>query len=197
MKIPYVDDDDSVMYGGDVLLDQLQSTNKQWFLIHGHAHVPHLTYASSSIFAPVVLSAGSVAAKTYQAKGGVARNQIHHISIALEKMEATGAQILGSVTSWTWAFENGWERASGTEVLPHKTGFGYRLDAMQTRDTIMSKAKSVAPRLLSWSEVLTDNPKLAYITPDDQASLVELLKAQGLRVELDEIGVLSKLEWPQ
>lgn len=195
IKVPFVEDGDSVMVGGDILIDHLKSTDRQWLVIHGHAHAPHLAYADANQLAPVLLSAGSVAAKTSRVKGGHARNQIHHISIPLEQIEQSGAQLFGRVTSWAWAFENGWVRSSGTGVLPHETGFGYRFDMVQTRDKIVAMAKERAPELLFWTDVLNAIPKLVFLSPEDHAVLLKSVTAIGVKIEKNEYGIPLKLEW--
>ena len=195
IKVPFVDDGNSMMIGGDILIDHLKGTDKQWLVIHGHAHAPHLAYADANQLAPVLLSAGSVAAKTSRVKGGHARNQIHHISIPLDKVEQWGAQIFGRVTSWVWAFENGWVISGGTGVLPYQTGFGYRFDIVQIRDMIVAMAKGRTPELLSWTEVLNEIPKLVYLSPDDHAALVKSITATGVKIEKNEFGIPLKLEW--
>jgi Calcineurin-like phosphoesterase len=196
VKIPFVDDNDSFMLGGDVLIDHLKSTNKQWLVIHGHEHVPHLMYADADQFSPVVLSAGSVAAKTWRVKGGFARNQFHHVSIELPKIEPAGTQIFGKVTSWTWAFENGWQPSEGVGVLPHRAGFGYRFDAIQVRDYIVSTARQAAPQLLPWDAIVNAYPKLPYLIPDDHRDLLVMVRNAGVRIELDPFGIPTRLEWP-
>jgi hypothetical protein len=184
------------MIGGDKLLDDLKGTGKQWLIVHGHQHVPHLMYADADPFSAVILSAGSVAAKTWRVKGGIARNQIHHVSIDLAHIEASGSQLLGRITSWTWAFELGWVGSAGPGVIPFKTGFGYRFDPMAVRDAVVHAAKDASPHLLSWKDVVHANPKLRYLIPSDQLSLVRLIRDQGVKVEIDEYGVPTKLEWP-
>jgi hypothetical protein len=183
------------MIGSNILLDTLKSTGKQWFVMHGHEHAPYLMYSDADFFAPVVLSAGSVAAKTWRVKGGHARNQIHHVSIPLSKIEPAGVQVFGQVTSWTWTFENGWKEASGDGGIPYKSGFGYRFDGAEMRDRIVAKAKAASPRLLPWVEVLRERPKLEYIVPPDRDALVSLLKGQGISFEFDTFGVPTRLEW--
>jgi hypothetical protein len=195
VKIPFVDDGNSMMLGGDILIDHLKSTDKQWLVIHGHAHVPNLAYADAGQTAPVILSAGSVAAKTARAKGGYARNQIHHVSIPLNRIEHSGTQLFGRVTSWSWAFENGWVKSSGTGVLPYQTGFGYKFDLVQTRDNIVAMAKARAPELLFWADVLQEIPKLVFLAPDDHTALLRSLSIIGVKIEKDEFGIPVKLEW--
>lgn len=196
IKLPYVEEGNSVMVGGDKLLDVLKSTGKQWLLIHGHEHVPHIMYADASTFSPVILSSGSVAAKTWRVKGGQARNQIHHISIDLDNTEASGAQLLGQMISWTWAYENGWQAARGIGIIPHKCGFGYRFDPLGIRDWIAEEAKKQAPSLLLWENVIAAHPKLPFITPSDKEDLIKLVRSKGIKVECDDFDIPSKLEWP-
>lgn len=196
IKLPYVDDGNSIMIGGDKLLDVLKSTGKQWLVIHGHQHVPNLMYADSSTFAPVVLSAGSVAAKTWRMKGGPARNQIHHVALDLSQTEVSGVQILGQVTSWTWAYENGWQAARGSGIIPYKSGFGYRFDPLAMRDWVVKEAKQKAPQLLLWEDVVRAYPKLPFVTPSDREDLIKLIRDTGAKVECDQFDMPTKLEWP-
>jgi hypothetical protein len=81
-------------------------------------------------------------------------------------------------------------------VLPHQTGFGYRFDAIQTRDEIVAKAKETHPQLLLWADVVAANPKLPYLAPDDLLSLLKLISIAGVKIEVDGLGIPQKLEWP-
>ena len=105
---PWIEDGGSVMLGGEKLIEALKSTEQQWIVVHGHQHVPHLAYADASPFAPVVLSSASVAAKTYPVKGGYPRNQIHMVEVPVERLDPSGEEVLGTVTSWSWAAQLGW-----------------------------------------------------------------------------------------
>jgi hypothetical protein len=184
------------MIGGMELLDDLRDSGKQWLVIHGHQHVPHLMYADAAPFSPVVLSAGSAAAKTWRVKGGHARNQIHHISIDLSKIEEGGSQIFGQITSWAWAFESGWVAAEGTGVIPYKSGFGYRFDPQAVRDTIVAAARAAHPNLLSWEQLTKANEKLHYLLPSDRAALIRMVREKGIKIEVDAFGIPIKMESP-
>jgi 3',5'-cyclic AMP phosphodiesterase CpdA len=191
---PYLEDD-SRMIGGHELLDTFKSTKKQWLVIHGHQHVPLLSYSDADPFAPVVLSSGSVAAKTYRVKGGHARNQIHHISIALSEMERTGLEVLGRVRSWSWAYEHGWQKASPDGGIPYKCGFGYRFDPRELRDQLAAEVQSAYPRVVDWREVVDRHPRLDYLAPGDRKALIEMIEAKGVAVELDPFAMPTRLEW--
>jgi hypothetical protein len=195
IKHPYIDDGNSLMIGGDMLIDTLKETKKQWLIVHGHQHTPYLSYADATAFAPTVLSAGSVSAKTYRVKGGHPRNQIHHIAIPVSSIEPGGVEILGRVTTWTWAFEQGWQNATPDGGIPYQSGFGYRFSAVDTRDKIVLAAKKVSPQLLNWSEVIANAPKLNYLVPQDREDLISMLKALSVGVEVDTYGTPIRLEW--
>jgi 3',5'-cyclic AMP phosphodiesterase CpdA len=195
VKLPYIEDGNSIMIGGGELIDTLKMTKRQWLILHGHQHVPYLTYADSDPFAPVVLSAGSVSARTFPLKGTHPRNQVHHISIPLSEMEAGGVDLFGRVTSWSWINTGGWQRAQLDAGIPYHSGFGYRFDAKQTRDEIVTMAKST--NLLDWRTVSQQIPKLDFVVPNHLQSLLSMIEDKGVAIERGQFGIPLRLEFKQ
>lgn len=195
VKHPRIDDGGSLMINSGLLIEALKSTGKQWLVIHGHQHAPFLSYGDASPLAPVILSSGSVAVKTTRTTGGQARNQIHHLHIDLDKMEGSGAEILGEMTTWSWGFENGWEKATSDGGITFNSGFGYRPSTIDLRNEIKAAAQNKAPLLLNWSEVLSSHPRLKNIIASDRAILIKLLEAGGVAVEQDKYENPRRLEW--
>lgn len=193
IKLPFVPDGNSVMVGGTELISALKSTKRQWLVVHGHQHYPNLTYSDADTFAPVVLSAGSVAARTFPVLGTHPRNQIHHVSIPLAKMDASGSDLFGEVRTWSWIQALGWQQAAADAGIPYKSGFGHRFDVRQVRDRIVAIAKS--QDLVDWSRILDEYPNLDYLVPEHLQSLLHFVEQAGVRIEKDQYGLPRKLEY--
>lgn len=194
---PWIEDANSYMVGGDKLVEALKETGRQWLVVHGHQHVPRLSYADGTPLAPVVLSAGSVAAKTYPVQGVHPRNQIHHICVDVSAMDASGAELLGTVTSWTWAVGIGWRPASADGGLPSVCGFGYRPVALELRDRLVAQTKASPNGVQRWSEIVAKEPKLKYITHEDLRQVLRMVETAGVTVDWDRNDAPRQLEWPQ
>jgi len=197
VRHPRIDDGGSLMINAGLLIEVLKETGKQWLVIHGHQHTPFISYGDAAPLSPVILSAGSVSVKTHRTIGGQARNQFHHLHIDLDNMEKSGVEILGEMTSWSWAFEYGWQKASSDGGISFKSGFGYRPNAIEVRDKVKTAAKAKAPGLLNWAEVLASHPRLKHMIAPDRQTLVKLLEADGVQVEVDKFDNPTRLEWRQ
>jgi 3',5'-cyclic AMP phosphodiesterase CpdA len=191
---PWIEDGGSVAKGGELLVEMLKESGKRWLIVHGHQHVPHLSYADASPFAPVVLSAGSVAAKTYLVRGKHARNQIHHIKLNPNDSSANGVHLFGQVRSWTWSPHIGWTRAQRDAGLPYICGFGFRKDLTEVRDQLLAVANKAPNRLVRWEELIGEEPRLYNMMPDDQEGLIKIIKEKGGKVQFDDQGQPSYLE---
>jgi 3',5'-cyclic AMP phosphodiesterase CpdA len=191
---PWIEDGGSVAKGGELLVELLKDSGKRWLIIHGHQHVPHLSYADASPFAPVVLSAGSVAAKTYLVRGKHARNQIHHINLDPNDSGANGVHLFGQVRSWTWSPHIGWTRAQRDAGLPYICGFGFRKDLTEVRDQLLGVASKAANKLARWDELLAAEPRLHNMMPEDHEGLIKIIKEKGGKVQFDDRGHPSFLE---
>lgn len=192
IKLPFVEDGNSLMIGGTELIEALKLTERQWLIVHGHQHVPHLTYSDSDPFAPVVLSSGSVAARTFAMRGTHPRNQIHHISIPLSKMEGGGAELFGRVLTWSWINTSGWQRAHPDAGIPYQSGFGYRFDVTKMRDDIVQMVKTT--NLLDWKAVVAQYPKLSFVVPKHLSNLLSMIEKKNVAIEYGAFGIPLRLE---
>lgn len=193
-KHPWIEDGGSIASGADKLIELLKDTERQWLIIHGHEHVPHLSYADGTPFAPIVLSSGSIAAKTYRVRGGHPRNQVHHIAIDRARTAANGVNLLGEVRSWTWTPEVGWGRASKSDGLPYLSGFGFRTDLTALRDKITSVIATLPGRLAKWAVLQSVEPSMRFLSPEDFEGLLAMLRGKGVSVQYDNDGQPSYLE---
>lgn len=194
-QLPWIQDGNSVMLGADKLIELFKQTAQQWLIIHGHQHVPHISYADASTFAPIILSSASVAAKTYSVRGTTARNQMHHITIDASLIDKTGANIKGQIRSWNWIPSLGWRPATAEGGLPFKSGFGLRSDMVALRNTVSSVAKMHKGNLTRWDDIRSLQPDIDYLTPEHLSELVTLLEKDGVIVEKDTSGIPRNLEW--
>lgn len=80
-KHPWRTHDGSHIENGPTLLKVLEDTGRQWLIIHGHEHLPDVSYSSGGSLAPIVFSAGSLAARTYEVEGKRPRNQAYFLEI--------------------------------------------------------------------------------------------------------------------
>jgi len=192
---PFINDGASYMLGGEKLVDTLKSSSKQWFVLHGHQHVPYLSYADGTPFAPIILSAGSVAAKTYPAIGGVhPRNQIHHVAIDLDLTDQSGAEVLGHITTWSWSPTVGWKAAKQDAGLPYQSGFGYRPHMIGIRDQIASKVAAAPQGVIKWERIIEQMPKLKFLLTSDISELAKLVETKKIKMPLDPFGMPNYLE---
>lgn len=189
---PYVEDQNSVMIGGDLLLETLKETGKQWLVIHGHQHVPMISYADADYLAPIVLSSASVSAKTYQVRGKHARNQIHHIEIDL-----TGEpRLFGLVRTYSWFFGVGWARSSPEETVPHLMGFGYKPDLVKAADDLIEAVRAAGSGPVRWEKAIEGYPNLRFMMIQDHRAMMRLAKQKGLAWDDGASGLPSMVEFP-
>lgn len=164
------------MRGGGELLEMLGTGRRgTWLVVHGHKHIPRLTYGQGGGNAPVVLSAASLCAITTPS---AVRNQFHVITVKLSDLDNLG--LVGTVRSWDWINGRGWLPPSSNSGLPALCGFGSR---EQTRVLAARVAGVVRGDLASWDEVLASIPSLDHLLPQDFADLQqELHTRHGLRI---------------
>src|ERR1700730_9074557 len=79
---PWLAGDESHAVNGPQLIERLRDTGVPWFVIHGHLHLPNLSYPDAGERAPIILSAGSLAAKTFPVRGHTPRNQMYLIEFS-------------------------------------------------------------------------------------------------------------------
>lgn len=182
-----------IMQGGADLVRLLASGEfGEWLIVHGHKHMPKLTYAQSTTsIPPVVFAAGSFSARIHADISAVARNQFYVVEFDLERLDSDG--LVGTFNSWDWINGDGWKRAQASSGLPFVGGFGYRERPSTIAQSILSLFGNKLR--LDWSEVLAKMPKLAFLTPSDlRLSTQELATNHGVTVHYDEIGTVLQLD---
>lgn len=181
---PWLPNENSHIENGPTLLNVLETSGHQWLVIHGHAHLPHISYASTAALSPVIFSAGSVAATLWNVPNRVPRNQAY----AIEVVGAAGNGIRGQITAWDWAPYVGWSPAAVSSGLPHESGFGLRPDA----SAILSQMEEAFSRrgfnYLNWNEVQEQIDSLSYLIPEDRDAAFKALQARGITVHFDSGG---------
>src|SRR5207247_8648242 len=81
-----------IMLGGAELLQLLSAGDYgEWLVIHGHKHLPKLSYAQGATAAtPVVFAAGSLCACLASRIQAVARNQFYILDFPLDLFPTVG-----------------------------------------------------------------------------------------------------------
>jgi 3',5'-cyclic AMP phosphodiesterase CpdA len=171
-----------VMRGGQLLLELLGTGEfGKWLVVHGHKHMPKLTYAAGGAGSPVVLSAGSLGVELYRELQTRARNLFHIVEIPA--VAPVGLGLCGVVRSWEWRSGYGWTRATASAGIPHECGFGYRGDVAALASAIATQA---AANPMSWQDVIAATPEARYLTPQDQTTLQRSLSDLGFLIQMHD-----------
>lgn len=185
---PEIDYEDyEVMIGGEQLLHLLgNAAFGSWIVIHGHKHHPKIDYAAGGGNAPLVFSAGSLAAHLYPQLTTLGiRNQFYIIDIHLEQITKFG--LAGTVLAWDWYGGTGWRASNGAHSehgIPRSSGFGARPVTAPLANEV---SIAVAGRVTSWSDLVNVIPALPYLLPRDVYELCrELRSTHNLRVIFDQ-----------
>ncbi|AVP97530.1 hypothetical protein C7S18_10125 [Ahniella affigens] len=102
--------DYSEMIHGDALLRAIEETEQSWIVIHGHKHLPNLSYAKGGAASSVIFSCGSFSAALPPEFLPGTANQFYILDFDLDSA-AMGA-VRGTVESWDWCLGAGWSKAS-------------------------------------------------------------------------------------
>ena len=182
-----------IMQGGAELVKLLASGDYgEWLIVHGHKHMPKLSYSQAMTSTPsVIFAAGSFSAKIHHEIAAVARNQFYIVQLDAAQIEAYG--LVRTFSTWDWTQGDGWNAAQINSGLPHKGGFGYR-----ERPQIIARDifKLFGTELqLKWTEVIAQIPKLAFLTPHDlQLTMAELTNALGVTSHVTATGAILQLD---
>jgi predicted phosphodiesterase len=180
---PWVPDDTTHAVNGPALLEVLKSTNTHWLVIHGHQHMPDLSYGDASPFAPVVLSAGSLSATAlYPVKGRTPRNQLYLIDFDT----AGAAPQRARVYAWNWSPSVGWIQAGVDSGLPRLTGFGQRGGLPQLLNSVIAAIDAAPAARRTWEELVAQVAEVQYLLRQDLDELIRLLRQEGIAVYFDQ-----------
>jgi 3',5'-cyclic AMP phosphodiesterase CpdA len=188
---PWLPGETSHMVNGPALLEVLRNTGAQWLVIHGHQHLPNLSYAEGGEVSPIVFSAGSVAAQTTTVRGKRARNQLYCIQFDLTAPNNSALQ--GRMICWDWTPHVGWQMASRDSGLPHSCGFGYRGPLTDLASKIVNHVQQSNHNHIRWSEIVAKFPEVSCLIPEDVETLIECLQKQEAVVDYDRWGVPSAI----
>ena len=177
------------MENGPALLEILKASGKQWLVVHGHQHLPNLSYFEGGATAPIVFSAGSVAAPTTVVRAKRPRNQLYCIEFESAKTE--GIELCGRVRALDWFPHIGWQRAHKDSGLPHSCGFGHRGSLATLAGQVLLHVQNAMSGQTRWPQIVTAIPDISYLIPEDIYALVDLLESQGALVDFDRCGMPS------
>jgi len=185
---PEIDYEDyEVMVGGEQLLYLLgNAAFGSWIVIHGHKHHPKIEYAAGGGNAPLVFSAGSLAAHLYPelATRGI-KNQFYLINVHLDQIANLG--LAGTVLAWDWYSGTGWRPSDGTyseHGIPRASGFGARPVTVSLAREV---SNVVSGKVTAWQDLVNAIPALPYLLPRDIFELCrELRNNHSLRVVFDQ-----------
>jgi len=190
---PWFPDDVSHAVNGPKLLDILKGTGVPWLVVHGHQHVPNLSYSDASALAPTILSAGSLAARRlYPVQGRTPRNQLYLIDFDVDDPDPK--RISALVFAWNWTPGVGWLEANPDSGLPRQTGFGYRDDLRALADKVKQQLGAAPASRLRWEQLLERVPELQYLIRDDLEQVIARLVADSVMVDFDRWSCPSVFE---
>lgn len=155
---------------GDNFLKALQDTGKPCFVLHGHKHFVSFRKYNVTANSPWILSASSLAAKSYPNMDEGYKCQFHILDV---EMDTGNNAIFGQVASWDWV-TNQWQKASSTGMT-HLIGFGRQESISLLAGSIFSKVEHGGS--LTGKAAFAAVPELKRLTPDDINELKQRLKS--------------------
>jgi predicted phosphodiesterase len=183
---PWLPGENSHMENGPALLEALRATGRQWLVIHGHQHLPNLSYAEGGTLSPIVFSAGSISALTTEVRGRRPRNQLYCIKFDLDAPSNNGLR--GQVMTWDWFPYTGWQKASRDSGLPHSCGFGFRGALGTLAESIVAEVQASPRSRLLWQQLFANSPDLKFLIPEDMEALLAELERHGATIDYDRWG---------
>lgn len=167
-------EDESAMKEAPALLKLLDSGEfGSWMIVHGHRHWPSLTRASGSQGAPIVFSAGSFSAVLYDDLQDKARNQFYILEI---EETQPGHRVCGTFRAWDWIRDDGFLPARERSGLPHRGGFGGKLNGAELASSIAELYAQRGEPYLNYEDVLAEVPDLRFTMPSDLTQCIQLLR---------------------
>jgi hypothetical protein len=161
------------MKGGEELLALLDADPScPWLVVHGHKHVPRLSFGPGESCPPIIFSAGSVSSTFYGSLASRVRNQFYILELSQRLTPTTN--LVGTFRAWDWAAGIGWAPASPKNSLPPFGGFGFRGNNAH----LTTRIQSEVPRngYIKWSELLAKVPELEFTLPATLSVVLEELE---------------------
>lgn len=185
---PWLPNESSHLQNGAALLEVLKQTGRQWLVIHGHQHLPNLSYSEGGATAPVVLSAGSIAAPTTVIRSKRPRNQMYCIEFPSGKN--ANVELFGHIRAWDWYPHLGWQPSHRESGLPHSCGFGFR-SIGELAEKVFAQVSTAISGQLRWPQVTASLPEIGNLIPDDIDTLINSMESKGALVDYDRWGMPS------
>ncbi|MDQ0540293.1 putative phosphodiesterase [Curtobacterium flaccumfaciens] len=155
-----------------------------WVIVHGHKHRGWLQYGSGNGDAPPLISSSSFSADF---GSGSFSDKVRHQFHVLELREDDGSFAdlngqSGRIFSWTHS-PLGWMEASASDDLPGVSGFGWKTNIWRLASVIRSEI--VAKGVMEEADIETFEPRLRFLTFDDQRRLIRYLSDGDPKVDVD------------
>jgi 3',5'-cyclic AMP phosphodiesterase CpdA len=185
---PNANDFEDLKGGANLLTLLNQPEFGSWLIIHGHIHYPYVEYARGTTSAPVIFSAGSVAAKLYKELKTTTRNQFYTIDVVLHSTNV----VVGSGRAYNWGLGHGWKDSEKAYGIAPNFGFGIRTPPAAW----ISQIADVVETFLEWDELVALLPDLRFLTQGDLDVLKHRLKnniAPAFRLVEGASGVINQI----
>lgn len=182
--------DSEMMAGGDLLVDAIERCEKgPWLFVHGHKHYPKISVRQEDGAESVtIFSAGSFAAKLYEALLDKTSNQFYVLDIDLPKTNHEG-RVFGRLNTYEYSVSHGW-RPSTSDNLPAFGGFG-NIDGARGIANNLKGIINEDNTYLENEDIESICPNIKFLTPKSLVQLTIELEKEGLSVEVDRGMLIS------
>lgn len=174
------------VHQGDSFIKILEDSSRNWLIINGHKHYPHLCYAQGGSGSPVVFSAASLGVPCLNDRT-FKDSSLQFYIVDLHPHEY---RMQGTIAINQWSSGCGWEE------LPYALlGFGERED---TRSIAKRIAKFFAEQnvsCLNWKTIEEHFKELQFILPADHEKLMLILnETYSLGIDPPKSGNFIRLQ---
>lgn len=167
------------MFNGGRLLELLDSSPRNWLVMHGHKHDGRIIMAQGSGNQPIVFAAGSVGADLLGHSAGL-NTRLQGYVISLEIPDDGFASLKGRVEAYSWV-DNKWIEASlGIHGIPHNSGFASpRIDENQVAVRLCEEIKKSGAEFIKIEEMFDIVPDFRYLMPGQMRNFRRTVERLG------------------
>jgi hypothetical protein len=189
--------DRSTIVGGALLMAELAGPDLgPWIIVHGHKHIPHLSYGPGAGTSPVVFSAGSLAASFHMGQQAITRNQFYWLEFDLQAARDLHHGLACRFRSWYWVPNRGWIPTDPGSGLPAEGGFGVRGDPRRLAEVIRTAVYDLDKPSIEWAELVNLCPEVEFLIPADLDGVAAELERMGWSVCRDTCGRYQEVAGP-
>jgi hypothetical protein len=189
--------DRSTIIGGALLMAELTAADLgPWVIVHGHKHVPHLSYAPGGGTSPVVFSAGSLTAAFHLGQQAITRNQFYWLEFDFEAARNLHHSITCRFRSWYWVPNRGWIPTDPGSGLPAEGGFGVRGDPRRLAETVRAAISGTGSPSVDWGGLVDLCPEVEFLIPADLDAVATELERLGWSPRRDSCGRYEEVAGP-